>query len=312
MRATEEETLKKITLAAEMYYIYDMTQKDIARKLGVSRPWVSKLLDRAKELKIVRIEIDSQSAQSTELEQALEKKYDVQRVFVRNAGPDGDYSPISNASANYLISHIQEGDVIGVGWGKSIAATIDRVFGVNPKNVTVVSILGGVGSRGDLLGNVCSSRLATALGAHCELLHANAYCETEEEYNAIMSNQRVKSIIDLGEHADMVLVGIGNIGNSTFSESETDYISTRDRTELLKNGIVGDIALRFIDRGGNPADIDFNRRIIGCDLTRMRKNARDIIAVAYGSQKTDVIRAALKGGLITTLFTDQETAKKLG
>lgn len=302
---TDVESLKKITLAAEMYYIYDMSQNDIAIKLGVSRPWVSKLLKKAKELKIVRIEINSPLMGCSEIEETIKNKFSIENVFVIKC--TGDYTNISMAAAGYLVSHIMPNDIIGVGWGMSIANMIDYVTKMQLEQVKVVPIIGGAGSNADCLSSVCANRLATALGAQCQLLHANAYCFDTAEYDAVMSNKSVRSIIEMGERSDIALVGIGNIENSRIIEY--NYTSQKDREDFEEYGVVGDIAFRFIDKEGDIADIDFNDRVVACDLKTLRKNARDVIALAYGTSKAEAIKAALKGGLISTLFIDLETAE---
>jgi DNA-binding transcriptional regulator LsrR (DeoR family) len=53
------ELTEKVRLVADLYYTYNMHQHEIAEKLDISRPWVSRLLKRAEELGIVRIEIDT-------------------------------------------------------------------------------------------------------------------------------------------------------------------------------------------------------------------------------------------------------------
>lgn len=306
---TDIESLKKITLAAEMYYIYDMPQKDIADRLGISRPWVSQLLKRAKELGIVRIEIDSPLKGCSEIEETIKKKFPIENIYVIKCTNDGDYTNISMAAANYLVSHIMPEDVIGVGWGMSIANMIDYITEMKLKEVKIVPIIGGAGSAAACLSSVCANRLSTILGAQCELLHANAYCYNMKEYEAVMSNNNVKSVIEIGEQSDIAIVGIGNMENSRIVEY--NYVNDEDKKELEKHGAVGDIAFRFIDKGGEIIDTDFNKRIVACDLKKVKKNAREVIALAYGPAKAETIKAALKGGWISTLFIDSETAELL-
>ena len=78
----EEINTGKTVLAAEMYYLYDMSQKEIADRLNVSRPWVSKLLKRARETGLVRIEINSPLVGSPEIEQRLREKYRIRNITV--------------------------------------------------------------------------------------------------------------------------------------------------------------------------------------------------------------------------------------
>lgn len=49
----------KIVLVANLYYKNNLSQREIANRLNISRPWVSKLLSRAEDLGIVKIKIDS-------------------------------------------------------------------------------------------------------------------------------------------------------------------------------------------------------------------------------------------------------------
>ena len=51
--------LDKIVLVATLYYKNKLSQQEIAKKLSISRPWVSKLLSRAEDLGIVKIETAS-------------------------------------------------------------------------------------------------------------------------------------------------------------------------------------------------------------------------------------------------------------
>ena len=52
-----EHDLAALVLISEMYYIQGRTQKDIADSLGLSRPTVSRLLQTARDLGVVRISI---------------------------------------------------------------------------------------------------------------------------------------------------------------------------------------------------------------------------------------------------------------
>ena len=305
----DEISVRKMNLAAEMYYLYDMSQKEIADRLSVSRPWVSKLLKRAKETGVVRIEINSPLAGNPEIESRIRAQYHINNITVIKPLVEHDYTNISVAAASYLISHVKNTDVIGVSWGMSIAHMIEHVVDMNLPGVNIVPIVGGAGSDAECLSNTNVTNLSGALGAECMLLHANACCSDMEERRILMSNQRVKEIIDLGEKADIALLGIGDLENSRILSGQ--YVSDTDLQQIRDQEVVGDIAFRFLTKDGEIADIDFNKRVIGCDLKKISRNAREVIAIAYGTEKAEVIKAALKSGLITTLFTDLDTAELL-
>ena len=52
-----EEGTEPLMTAAVMYYEQSASQQEIADRMGISRPSVSRLLQRARDLGIVRIEI---------------------------------------------------------------------------------------------------------------------------------------------------------------------------------------------------------------------------------------------------------------
>lgn len=101
---TELEMRRKVTLIAEMYYIHKMPQKDIADRLGISRPWVSKLLQRAEEMNVVRIEVKSSFSGCQDIRQKLIEKYYIDNIFVIDSLNNDSFSSVGHAAANYLVS----------------------------------------------------------------------------------------------------------------------------------------------------------------------------------------------------------------
>lgn len=80
-KETDDLMYNRILLAANLYYKNHFSQQEIAKRLNVSRPWVSKLLSKALELGIVKITIDSPLSGDSDLEEALQQKYNLQRLL---------------------------------------------------------------------------------------------------------------------------------------------------------------------------------------------------------------------------------------
>ena len=89
-----------------------------------------------------------------------------------------------------------------------------------------------------------------------------------------------------------------------------DTLTAAEVEELRAAGVVGDIALQFFDREGRKAGHPIHERIVGTPLETI-KGIRRVIGVAGGTEKLTVIRAALRGGLINVLVTDDQTAAQL-
>ena len=65
---------------ANMYYLENMKQSDIAKKLGVERTTISKYLKRALEQGIVNISIANDNYE--DLETAMEKRFGLKECFI--------------------------------------------------------------------------------------------------------------------------------------------------------------------------------------------------------------------------------------
>ena len=72
--------------------------------------------------------------------------------------------------------------------------------------------------------------------------------------------------------------------------------------------MVGDINLIFIDSQGRHVPNKLDERIVRVPLDRL-KSIKNVIGVAFGKRKLEVILAALRGEIINILFTDKDTAK---
>ncbi|MFL6555747.1 MAG: helix-turn-helix domain-containing protein, partial [Bacillus sp. (in: firmicutes)] len=78
----DREKLLKVIEAAKLYYLLDYNQNEIAKKLGVSRPTVSRLLQQAKSDGIVQINILDPTEDVENLARQLEKKFNLKKAIV--------------------------------------------------------------------------------------------------------------------------------------------------------------------------------------------------------------------------------------
>ena len=76
------ELLKAMSVAARMYYVQEIRQRDIAARLGVSQARVSRLLSQAQEFGVVRTMLRIPEGLHPELEEQIEQGYGVQDVHV--------------------------------------------------------------------------------------------------------------------------------------------------------------------------------------------------------------------------------------
>ena len=75
-------------------------------------------------------------------------------------------------------------------------------------------------------------------------------------------------------------------------------------------GAVGDLLSHFLDQKGSPISISLEERLMSTPLDELRK-LENVIGVSGGPDKVDGILAALRGGYLDVLITDEGTAEAL-
>lgn len=302
---------QKISLVAELYYTYGLTQQQIADKLQISRPWVSKLLKKAEELGLVRVDVITSTSGVKELEEEIQKKYRLKgvKVIKKAVTSDADIVELGKAAANYFISILEPNDVIGVSWGKTLSALANHLIPIYYPDTTVVPLIGGMGHTPSLLSNHIAMQISSAISGKCLLLHAPAFASNKHEKEVFLKNPLVSQVIEKSENIDIALVGLGSLWNSTILEY--NYITVNEIKDLEKVGAIGDIALHFIDASGRIVSHPIHERLIAGNLSKIRKSARIMMGVAGGLHKKEIVKAALVGKWIDILVTDIEVAHYL-
>ena len=304
----QDPMFSKMLLAANLYYKEKLSQQEIARQLNISRPWVSKLLKRAEDAGIVRIEIRSPYTGNTELEQALCQKYALAHCSIAQ-GKDPDLAHCAQAAAEYFLAALQPNDTVGVGWGTSVSHLIDHVEKRSFPNVRIVPLAGSFGNTISHFPNFSAMRLSEILGGEACVLHTPALCSSKEEYTFLMNNDATRTALYRAEHADILLLGIGAFADSV--SPHYNVFGERDIQALQQCQAIGDVALQYLNANGEAVDIEATRRLIKADIFKASANARLSIGIAIGLQKARTIDAALKLKLVNALFTNEETALAL-
>lgn len=298
----------KMLLTATLYYKEKLSQQEIAQQLNISRPWVSKLLKRAEEAGIVRIEVLSPYTGNTELEQTLCEKYRLQHCAIAH-GQDPDLGRSAQDAAEYFLSLLQPEDTIGVGWGTSVSRLISRVEPRSFPNVRIVPLAGSFGNTISHFPNFSALRLSEILGGEACVLHTPALCASREEYDLLTANEATRTVLHRAEHADILLLGIGAFADSV---SPQYGVFGPDEIQALRSqNAIGDVALQYLSADGQPIDIPATQQLIKADIFKASANARASIGIAAGLQKVRTIDAALKLHLVNALFTNEETALAL-
>lgn len=296
-----------LVTVADLYYLQDRTQAEIARALRISRPHVSRLLKRARETGIVTISVRPPFGLSTELAEELGKLFPLRDVRVVSAG-GAPLPRAAEAAASYLASRIQRESVVGVSWGRTVRMIADVVPSDPRRSVEVVPLVGGMGPVGDEIhANEIARRLASRLGGKYYVLNAPALTERANARAMLVRDATVRGILERARKADVAVVGIGGmVASSTLVR--VGYLKPDHLRRLRASGAVGDICSRFFGKDGAPCQSPLTDRVVGIELNDLRQLPW-VVGAAVGTEKAPAILGALRGGYINVLVTDETTAR---
>ncbi len=308
--------LRLMTRVARLYYEVGLKQPQIASRLRLSQPKVSRLIKGAQEQGIVRISVRAPSGTNPELEEALKTRFGLAEVEVVDISRDDDDAAVRElgaAAAFHLETTVRSGDVIGVSsWSATLLAMVDAMHPVSGVTATrVVQILGGGGdpaAEGHATHLV--RRLANVLHGDGTFLPAPSSVGSVGARDVLLQDPFVQRAVALFDHLDVALVGIGGQEPSGLLASSGNVFSATELETVREAGGVGDIGLRFMCADGRRVRTPLDDRVIGITLEQLRRVPR-AIAVAGGPSKTQAAHAAIVGGWINCLITDVHTAERL-
>ncbi len=307
---TDDTLLYKI---AKAYYEDGVTQDQIGKRFGLSRIKVSRLLNLARQKRVVQITITPPPDSFGDLERRLERTLGLDEVVVvEGMGVrQADVVPkLGVAAANFIARSLNELDVVDISWGSTLLAVIDNIAPQNLPDLRVVQMLGGLGSaESDTYGADLAMRMATRLGARMRLFPSPGIVSSPIVRDELLKDPNIAETLQLAARANVALVGIGTPEPDTVMRQAGIFTDT-EIDELSELGAVGDIALRFFDAQGGAISHPINQRVLGLDLEQIKRIPR-VVGVAGGAEKFTAIRAAVTGHLVKVLITDESTALRL-
>jgi DNA-binding transcriptional regulator LsrR (DeoR family) len=306
----EQNPARRLRLrAAWMYFVEEMTQNEIALKLGVGRVTVVRLLAAARERNEVKISIGDRLAECVEAERLLESRFGIDEAIVvplsaRGADATG---PIAAATGAYVSSLVRADMRIGVAWGRTLVSSLAFMSERTVENVSVVSLLGGIMKARKFNPAEFAWRFASLFQADCYLMTAPLVVDSAATRQTLIERCGLGDIFELAKSLDAVVLGAAGMGADATAHV-SKFISNADRASLLKAGAVGDVLFNFFDSSGKLVDHPINERVMSVPLDIVKKVPVRVMA-AGGASKVPALAAALKIIRPTVLITDEYTAK---
>lgn len=298
--------------AAWLYYVDSLTQSDIADVLGVSRATVIKMLQDARDRGVVSIRINPDITHRARLSRDFAARFGLEAVTIVPSLEGAALEPrLGEAAALVLAESLEDGDIVGVAWGRTVTAvarSISPPQGVG--SLTVVQVSGSsTGRSAEFSPELCSTLLANRLGARCVNLLAPAILSSAALRDQLMAEPALMRQRDVIMSANRILFGVGDL-NPTATIRSVEMMDEATIDALVTRGAVAVIIGQMVDADGRPLSDPIFDRMVGITLEEV-KRVPYRLCVAGGLSKLEAIASMLRGGYATHLVIDSATAEAL-
>jgi DNA-binding transcriptional regulator LsrR (DeoR family) len=314
MASTEGERsrLDDAARAGWLYFIAGHTQDEIARMLQVSRASAQRLVSLCLAERLITFRLEHPIAACMELASRLKEKFDLSHCEVVPTDPA---APLATAGLAERCANILEATlrsetpvIVALGTGRAVRAAVERVSPIERPNHQIVSLVGNISADGSASFFDTVGRLADRTGARHYPMPLPFLMSSEDERNRMVRIDPIAKVKAVAAKADLRLIGIGQMDQK--AQVHVDGFVTREELfEMMRLGAVGEITGWAYDAKGKLIKGGTNRRLTS--IPPQAPAQTTTIAAAVGQAKVPAIKAALVGGLINGLITDEVTARAI-
>ena len=221
---------------SELYYQQNLSQQDISKITGISRPTISRLLDEAKETGVVEIIVHSPINKNPQLSHLVRTTFGLRDAIIVAGDYEFDQSltRCAHCAVDFLSTVLENNMSIGISWGRALEALCDVLEPTDYSdyyNVTVV--------------------------------------DSELVYSYLTAEPQIEATLKKAGTVDIILTGIGSLNDANGSLYKSGCYNAEERKELMRRGAVSSLLGRMFDINGNEVQLD-SRYVISAPLEAMR------------------------------------------
>lgn len=296
---------------ARRYYIDGRSKVEIGEEFQLSRFKVARLLDAARELGMVRIEIRHPGGGvDVELSDRLQEALGLRHAIVVDTlevDPASLRREIGVAAARLLSEIVTADDVLGLAWARSVSAMASALTHLAP--CSVVQLTGALSGADVHESSIEVVRqVACIAGGPAAYFYAPLIVADASTATALRQQPEVARALDLIPSVTLAVAGVGGWGPGR--STIYDALSAAEGEEIRRIGVSADISGILLDEDATPVRTPLADRMVGITADQMHA-IPEVIAITYGSSKTEAVRLAVRSGLVRGLVTHTAMAREL-
>lgn len=311
-RPDSQGRLDEAARAGWLYYVAGRTQDEIAAIMSISRQSAQRLISLSVAEKLVKVRLDHPIAACLEFAEAIKDRYGLKQVEVVPSDPDAGNTPlgVAEAGAAELERWLKRSDplVIAMGTGRTLRAVIDQLSPMDCPQHKIVSLTGNISPDGSAAYFNVIFSMADAVKAPHFPMPLPVIVSSRDERDLMHRQPLMATTIDLGKHSDVTFVGIGEMALNAPLLVD-GFLKQAEMEDLLAAGAVGEICGWIFGPDGGLLDHPVNDRVASLPIPS--REASTVIGLGRGARKHTAIKAAVLGGKINGLITDEDAARML-
>lgn len=297
---------------AWMHYISGLSQAEIADRRGLSRMRVHRLIQAAQDKGYIKIFVDSFPDHCLALEEQLIQRYGLTSCKVVPVVDNGtmfdSIELVGSAAALFLHGKLESTAErsIGIGSGRTIAAMARALPAIRRPNTTFVSITGDFAALNAANPFEVINTLVNKTEGVGFALTAPLILESREDRDLFLKQTAVQRTLARAETAEFFLIGLGHLGSHSYLGSY-DLILRDEEGNLIRKGVVADLAGHLLDQNGKPVEGELADRMLS-----MRRDVlmeKPTFAVCSGCEKAHALLAALRSGMLNGVIASEDLVR---
>jgi DNA-binding transcriptional regulator LsrR (DeoR family) len=258
-------------IIARRYFLEGRSKVQIASEYGISRFKVARILETALAEGVVRIEIDVPGHLDIDLSDQLRETYRLKHALAITIPDteDARRAQLGQAAGQLLSEILTEDDVLGVGWGRTLASMGDGLTDLAPCPVVQMSgVVGSVSANSmELLRRLTSVSGGPAFPIYAPLLLADAATA-----RGLRQQAGIRAAIN---HFDQITKAAIAVGSWDPPNSGLHAImSPQEQAQLRARGVQADISATLLSASGEPLAPEIQARSVAISAEQLSRIPR--------------------------------------
>lgn len=312
--ATRRARTRQMLEIARRYYLADESMVQIGAELGISRFKVARLLQSAREHRVVTITLNHGGEVDEALSRQLAGHLGLSRAVVVEAyGTVAEVRRIVGEHAGRVLARsVTPGETLGLAWGRTLTHLIESIDHL--PSVQILQLNGAVGPSLSQSPVELALKASLISGTNAKAIMAPLYIHDADGVRTIRGLPEIKDVLDSFDTLTTAVVAVGAVeaaGDGSTGSRLLPMLPSEVREELLRCGAVAEACGLTFAADGTLAYPQLARNhILAISPEQLRRVPR-VIAVASDPSKAKAVLALRRADVISELVVDAELAEAL-